>query len=295
MQVDEQFEKPKRKTIIKKNYEIMKNNSDNAAIALFIVLIASVISCILLFTETIKSKGFGLFTFILLILFIILVINNFIVSSRETKNINETYKIKANVVLKNLSNFKADDVLLSNISGMSIAFDHQRKKVCFIDAICKPWVYEYMKVIQSEIVVDGQTITKQSGTIGRSIVGGVLAGGAGAIIGGTTGSTISNEKINSILVKITINDTINPVFKIIFLNVPTEKRSPAYDISFSTAERLHGIIAGIIKQADLDMSKTSNKSLTISDELVKLKKLLDDGVLTGEEFNNQKKKLLELK
>ena len=272
----------------------MKNNTDNATIAFIIAAIASIISCILLFSDTIESKGFAGFAFILLILTIILLINAVVVGDNERKNVNETYKTKANAVLRNLSDFKADDVLLSNISGMSIAFDHQRKKVCFIDAICKPWVYEYMKIIQSEIVVDGQTITKQSGTIGRSIVGGVLAGSAGAIIGGTTGSTISNEKINSILVKITINDTINPVFKIIFLNVPTEKRSPAYDISFSTAERLHGIIAGIIKQVDLDMSKTSNNNLTISDELVKLKKLLDDGVLTDEEFINHKKKLLEI-
>lgn len=36
-----------------------------------------------------------------------------------------------------------------------------------------------------------------------------------------------------------------------------------------------------------------NSKISVADELIKLKKLLDDGVLTQEEYNEQKKKVLE--
>jgi hypothetical protein len=39
--------------------------------------------------------------------------------------------------------------------------------------------------------------------------------------------------------------------------------------------------------------KSEDKTFSVSDELIKLKKLLDEGVLTNEEFDSQKKKLLE--
>jgi len=254
---------------------------NSARFALITVLIALVFFIGDLFSLT-------TFIFTLIAIFIITAIW----SGNETAEKNNNYKVKATKVLENLEDFTPENITLSNISDISMAFDSQRKKICFVDALCKPWVYDYDKIIASEIVVDGQTITKQSGTIGRSIVGGLLAGSTGAIIGGTTGSTTSNEKINSILVKITINEPTNPIFKIIFLNVPTEKRSLQYNMAFSASEKLHGIIAGAIKQTDTDMAKKPIENLSIADELVKLKKLLDEGILTNEEFENQKKKLL---
>jgi predicted Zn-dependent peptidase len=40
-------------------------------------------------------------------------------------------------------------------------------------------------------------------------------------------------------------------------------------------------------------SEESTKATSIADEIQKLKKLLDDGILTEEEFNQQKSKLLK--
>ncbi|CAM3820976.1 SHOCT domain-containing protein [Flavobacterium gelidilacus] len=214
-------------------------------------------------------------------------------SSNETKEENNNYKEKAKKVLDELKDFEAENITLSDFSGMSVAFDNNRKKICFVDAVYKPWIYNFSDILESEIVIDGQTVTKKSGTIGRSVVGGILAGGAGAIIGGTTGSTTTNEKINSILVKITINNTINPIFKIIFLNTTIEKNSILYTIPFTSSEKLHGIIAGFIKQTENKKNEPKENNLTISDELIKLKKLVDDGILNDEEFQIQKKKLLD--
>ena len=36
-----------------------------------------------------------------------------------------------------------------------------------------------------------------------------------------------------------------------------------------------------------------NQNISVADELIKLKKLMDEGVITNEEFQSQKKKLLD--
>ena len=69
----------------------------------------------------------------------------------------------------------------------------------------------------SESITNGYTKSNIESTIGRSIVGGVLAGGAGAVIGGVTGSKKDNSTINTTnyhLLSISINDMVNPEISI---------------------------------------------------------------------------------
>jgi hypothetical protein len=48
-----------------------------------------------------------------------------------------------------------------------------------------------------------------------------------------------------------------------------------------------------VKKEDPKVMIVNNNSVSVADELVKLKKLADDGILTKEEYDAQKKKLLE--
>lgn len=63
-----------------------------------------------------------------------------------------------------------------------------------------------------------------------------------------------------------------------------------YEIDIESA-----LAAGEILLPDQYMpnKKSSNSTLSTADELLKLKKLLDDGILTKEEFEAEKKKLLQ--
>ena len=132
---------------------------------------------------------------------------------------NKKHKDESKIALDNLKDFKADNHYLSASSGISIGFDNQRKKICFLDKLHKPTIFEYNKILQCEVIEDGETILKSStsGTIGRTLLGGILGGGVGAIIGGTTGSKTQKENISSIDLKIVLNDTTNPIYKINFL------------------------------------------------------------------------------
>lgn len=213
------------------------------------------------------------------------------------KSINDSkHKKESQVVFDSLKDFKADKYYLSPSSGQSIGFDNQRKKICFLDKMHNASIFDYNKILQCELLVDGESVLKSStsGTIGRTLLGGILGGGIGAIIGGTTGSKTQKENINSIDIKIIVNDTANPIYKINFLNLKTKKGSFIYKPAYESAEIWHGIISGLIRQGN-DEGKNNTKSidnLSVADELKKLKELLDSGVITDGEFSKQKTKLI---
>ena len=85
--------------------------------------------------------------------------------------------------------------------------------------------YNFKDIIDAELTIDEggvlQTFkTKSSlgGAVGRAVVGGVIAGPAGAVIGGTTGSkkteTVAVEKKpDKYIVAITVNKLSNPIVK----------------------------------------------------------------------------------
>jgi len=206
------------------------------------------------------------------------------------------HKNKSKEVFKNLTNFNATDKYISDSSGVSIAYDKKRKKICLLVGH-KAELYEYKDIIQSELDIDGETVLKQSitGTVGRSVVGGVLGGGVGAIIGGTTGKKTGKEKIKNIDLKIIVNNSKSPVYRINFMSTETSKRGFIYNISYGEAEKWHGIITTLIKQADIEqnnLTQSSISSYSIADEILKLKNLLDSEVISKAEFNSEKEKLL---
>ena len=148
--------------------------------------------------------------------------------------------------------------------------------------------------MESEIIVDGNIIVKTSttSTIGRAVVGGVITGGVGAVIGGVTGKKSHNEVVKKIDLKICVNDSSNPFYKIRFLDTECKKGDSIYNDSYENAERWQGIISTFIKQSELKEVKNESVSSDVND-LLKLKELLDAGLLTNEEFAEQKNKILK--
>ncbi|MFJ7698661.1 hypothetical protein [Lysinibacillus fusiformis] len=76
----------------------------------------------------------------------------------------------------------------------------------------------FKDVLSIEIVEDGVSITRSSrrSQLGGALRGGVLAGGVGAIIGGTTGTKTTTETVKTIDILITVNEIQNPIYMINF-------------------------------------------------------------------------------
>jgi len=233
-----------------------------------------------------------LLVMLLLVILVVLIIIAAIRHDKKVKKMVADYKKTAEQTFNNLKDFKPEKYRIAHYTGMSIGFDNQQKKICILDALNKPFIYGYDKILQCEVIVDGDSVLKQSttSTIGRTVLGGLVGGGVGAIVGGATGKKIQKKIIKSIDLKLVINDTVNPIFIVNFLSAP--KGTAYYSIALSEAEWWHGLFAGLIKQGNEEVIKFSEKT-SIANEIQKLKDLLDNGVISLEDFNKQKSRLLE--
>ncbi|UYG95333.1 SHOCT domain-containing protein [Cytobacillus firmus] len=202
-----------------------------------------------------------------------------------------------------------------------IAVDENSQKVCFLKSNSKinndkhlleiekvkydVKVFRYKDVLESEVIIDGETVTKTSRTsqVGGAILGGILAGGVGAVIGGLSGKTSSKEKVKSIQLKVIVNDTKNPLQIINFLNEPTsiDRSNEKFTKANKEIMHWHSLFKVIIDMVDKedknkkviqDNNTEYNTSNNISDEIRKLHDLFKEGIITQEEFESQKKKII---
>lgn len=259
-------------------------------------LIGGVLILILLITDTIGILGtFGL-------LFLLAIIGGVWFNIDKQKERKEQTK-QLEEELNQLENFSATKKLVG--AWGLIAIDDISEQIAIKEqegAIIK---YPYIDIMGCEIIEDGETIYRKSSTIGRAIVGGVIAGGAGAIIGGLTGKEKENKEIKNLDFKIIFKDTNKPSFKIRFFDAWEEtantKKSiklsdsvygPIFQKSLDNLKNWKDTIEIIIDKVDSGKKDNSNISFSITEELTKLNDLKEKGILTEEEFEQQKKKIL---
>lgn len=145
-----------------------------------------------------------------------------------------------------------------------------------------------------------------SRTVGGALVGGVLMGGAGAVVGGLSGASSQSKEVRSIDIKILLRNTDRPSYVLHFkdedrtLNTKNDSDRTSYERYVKNATQAKDIFSVIIDSAKQVTThapqpvvrQTSNAGSSVADELTKLAKLKADGILTEEEFQAQKAKLL---
>ena len=151
-------------------------------------------------------------------------------------------------------------------------------------------IFSYDDIISYELLQNGESITK--GGLGSAIVGGAMFGGAGTIVGGITGSKKTKQEISEFRIKII---TRNPYQTEVYVNfVPVGKVKTGSILFMSYNDSAQRILSQLALITDSASNATSNSSDGIPDEIVKYKKLLDQGIITQEEFDAKKRQLLQL-
>lgn len=161
--------------------------------------------------------------------------------------------------------------------------------------------FSYESILSVQLIEDEETIFSKSAarTVGGTLVGGALIGEAGAIVGGLSGSTKQKKKVNNVTLKIVIKNASNPTILLSVYNKSTDIGSNLDSHKANankTIDALNVIIDMIDKEFEASI-KTSEPiaqptNSSISDELLKLADLMNKGILTEEEFLQQKQKLL---
>ena len=182
-----------------------------------------------------------------------------------------------------------------------VIIDSDDKKMLLLNDIEKPSekrVVRFNDIISVEIIENGTTVFSKSTTrtIGGTLVGNALMGGAGAVVGGLSGNTKKADKVDSVSVKILVRNVEEPT---IFINIYKGNELDAtkddYKKYSEFANEIKDVVSVIIDAEDkVTYTKTGRpaKETNVTDELMKIAKLKEDGLLTDEEFSKLKSKLL---
>lgn len=178
--------------------------------------------------------------------------------------------------------------------GNFMAFDDSQKKWAILSPLIGniERIYSYSDIAGFELVEDGESVAK--GGLGRALVGGALFGGVGAIVGGVTGKRKTTDVCNSLRLKITIDSINNPVAYINFIESKTKKDSSGYRVISGAAQECLSILQLICDKQKGKEKETTDSSPSPADEIRRFKQLLDEGIITQEEFDKKKKQLLGL-
>lgn len=159
--------------------------------------------------------------------------------------------------------------------------------------------FPYEALIDYQIVQDNGAETKGGASVGRAIGGGLLFGTAGAIIGGVTGKKQQNEVINQLEIQVTINhDGDLKTYNIEYIESPTKAKNCKTQI-----HRANETLAALsyIKSEGAQTARPNSDPIEQApqkpdkyEELKKLKELMDDGIITEDEFEAKKKQILGL-
>ena len=156
-------------------------------------------------------------------------------------------------------------------------------------------IFSYDHLLSYELLEDDQSIIK--GGLGSAVAGGLLFGGVGAIVGGVVGKRKTNGICSSMKIRVSLKNTYADVVYINFIAAQTKTNTFFYKSAQSNAQKCITLLETII---DLNRQNSNNHPTTIiqsdsvADEIIKFKSLLDQGIITQEEFDKKKKELLGL-
>lgn len=193
-------------------------------------------------------------------------------------------------------------------SRYSFSIDEKNRKILYLIANSQErHLIDFENVISVEIIEDSnRTFSKSSlRTIGGGVVGGIVGGGAGAIIGGLSGTTHEKKNISKIAVRILLRNYSIPSLYIYCLNTDITSMGEAlssehpYCIDATReAREIADHLSVIIDMMDREYQHQENmlisepKNQSVADELEKLYSLKEKGLLSEEEFQKQKERLL---
>lgn len=163
-------------------------------------------------------------------------------------------------------------------------------------------VLRYTDIVSISYEENGNNVYNKS--LGGAVAGGLLFGGVGAIVGSNTEKVTQNREVSSMSIKILLKSTSNStIFLTIYNGAPLKTKEiedrMLYEKLKKEAIGIKDIFSIIIDITDKHSSQvvtnqttSMSKAGSIADELTKLAKLKDSGILSEEEFNAQKSKLL---
>lgn len=295
----EEIEKEKRKFNGEKIDDDIATNEDMQdeiynvkAIVGIIGIVGFICSLVMLF---ISMELIGLFILGLILTPIIMAI----ASSYLKKKNKETYFYRYKKFIKQSGMSNCEDISFKNIVGMDI--DTKNKLLSTYSYYeGQSNILKFDEIIDFEIFENGNSVV--SSRSGSAVVGGLLFGGLGAVAG-ASGSRTINDNCSTLKLNIYTNKTQNTVITLDFLEGSIPKSSMIYEDLKDIVNKMIGFLK-IAREDNRQKERQEDKKVIIENteeikhesnlsSLKELAELKNQGIVTEEEFEKAKKRILE--
>lgn len=201
---------------------------------------------------------------------------------------NDLHKLQGQEKEKGLAQISK----LKTVNFDNLYFDSENKEV-LVKSKNDLFKFNYDDIAAYEPIERGHSEKKHHG-IARAVTGGVLLGPVGAVVGATTGGK-EFDYIDELGADISLSQGNSVAIR--FIRKPTKQGANTQE-SYKQCSSLCALLDSITEEnasEKIQKVETVNSSETdITEQLKKLKSLVDDGILTQEEFEAKKKQLLNI-
>lgn len=191
---------------------------------------------------------------------------------------------------------KSIDIISTGWSTSKILIDNQNKKFIYQKGKKYSKTYSFSDLINYEVYENGKS--QVQGRAGSALIGGAFFGLGGAIVGASRSRSI-NEKCNQLKLILRVNDFNCPEIVITYVNnVDIDKNSSLYNNIKSNLQSVCSMFEYILNEKTLEQSfviKHEEKTPiqpSRKEQLQELKEMLDEGLITQEDYEQKKKQIL---
>ena len=160
-------------------------------------------------------------------------------------------------------------------------------------------MYKFSDLINYEVYENGQS--KVKGRAGSALIGGAFFGLTGLIVGSSMSRKVE-DKCNQLKLIIRLNDLNCPQIVITYVdNVAWDKAGFTYRTMKENLQLVCSALEYIMNAKTLEQSavektepQTTKEEKPLKEQMLELKEMLDSGLITQEEYELKKKRLLNL-
>ena len=195
---------------------------------------------------------------------------------------------------------KSINIAAGGRSFAKLLIDSKHKLFIYQQGSFLSKTYRFSDLINYEVYENGQS--KVKGRAGSALIGGAFFGITGLIVGSSMSRQIE-DKCNQLKLIIRLNDLDCPQIVITYVdNATWEKAGFTYRSMKENLQLVCSALEYIMNAKTLEQSaiekteeQITKEEKSLKEQIQELKEMLDDGLITQEEFEQKKKQILELK